>query len=55
METVESINADHMQMTKYDRDDDPGYLAVYGVIKKCLNEELNSQGTLTVTEARTST
>ena len=32
-ETVETIDANHMQMTKYGSKDDPGYRAVAGVLK----------------------
>ncbi|KAH7153371.1 hypothetical protein EDB81DRAFT_687534 [Dactylonectria macrodidyma] len=34
IETVESIDADHGQMTKFARKEDPGYRAIFGVVKQ---------------------
>ncbi|MCJ1271083.1 hypothetical protein MMC22_010982 [Lobaria immixta] len=37
-ETVETIDANHMQMTKYGSKDDPGYRAVSGVLKAFIKQ-----------------
>ncbi|KAL1637086.1 hypothetical protein SLS56_000742 [Neofusicoccum ribis] len=44
LETVETIDADHIRMTKYETREDAGYYAVSGVIRKFCREN-NSGGT----------
>jgi hypothetical protein len=43
LETVESIDANHMQMARYSSRDDQGYRAISGVLKACVRQELKSQ------------
>ncbi|KAF2195870.1 hypothetical protein K469DRAFT_20120 [Zopfia rhizophila CBS 207.26] len=43
LETVESIDANHMQMARYSSKDDEGYRAIYGVLKSFIQQELESQ------------
>ncbi|CAG5158963.1 uncharacterized protein ALTATR162_LOCUS5343 [Alternaria atra] len=43
LETVESIDANHMQMARYSSRDDQGYRAVSGVLKAFVRQELGSQ------------
>jgi hypothetical protein len=40
---VESIDANHMQMARYSSRDDQGYRAISGVLKACVQQELESQ------------
>jgi hypothetical protein len=42
LETVESIDANHMQMARYSSRDDQGYRAISGVLKACARQELES-------------
>ncbi|KAF4468122.1 kinesin light chain [Fusarium albosuccineum] len=42
IETIESINADHSQMTKFANRNDEGYRAILNVLKRCVDAELNS-------------
>ena len=42
IETVESIDANHMQMTKYGSKDDQGYRAIFGTFKSFMRQELES-------------
>ena len=42
-ETVETIDANHMQMTKFSSRDDSGYRAVSGVLKTFIERHLNAQ------------
>lgn len=42
-ETVETIDANHMQMTKYCSKDDSGYMMVLGVLKRFI-ARLNAPG-----------
>ena len=46
METVESIDANHMQMVRYSSRDDQGYRAVVGILKEYVRKELERQETL---------
>lgn len=43
METVESINANHMQMARYSSKEDEGYRAISGILKDFVRQELGSQ------------
>ncbi|KAJ4301286.1 hypothetical protein N0V90_003377 [Kalmusia sp. IMI 367209] len=43
LETVESIDANHMQMARYSSKDDQGYLDISGVLKAFIRQELESQ------------
>jgi hypothetical protein len=43
LETVESIDANHVQMTKYSSKDDAGYRAILGVLKGSMRRELNKK------------
>ena len=43
LETVESIDANHMQMARYSSRDDQGYRAISGVLKAFVRQELGSQ------------
>lgn len=43
LETVESIDANHMQMARYSSKDDQGYRAISGVLKGFVRQELGSQ------------
>jgi hypothetical protein len=43
LETVESIDANHMQMARCSSRDDQGYRAISGVLKACVRQELDSQ------------
>ena len=43
IETVETIGANHMRMTKYSSKDDEGYRAIAGVLKAYIGKELESQ------------
>ena len=45
LETVESIDANHMQMTRCSSRDDQGYRAISGVLKAYVRQELDSQRT----------
>ena len=45
VETVESIDANHMQMASYSSRDDQGYRAIVGVLKACMRKELKTQQT----------
>jgi len=42
IETVESIDANHMQMTKYGSKDDQGYRAIFGTIKSFMRQGMES-------------
>ena len=42
LETVESIDANHMQMARYYSKNDQGYRAISGVLKSFVRQELNS-------------
>lgn len=42
LETVESIDANHMQMTRYSSKDDQGYRAISSVLKRFVRQELES-------------
>lgn len=42
LETVESIDANHMQMARYSSRDDQGYRAISGVLKAYARQELES-------------
>ena len=42
-EMVETIDANHMQMTKYSSKDDSGYRAVLGVLKAFIGHTLKTQ------------
>ena len=42
-ETVETIDANHTQMTKYNSRDHPGYRAVSGVIRAYIGQLLKAQ------------
>jgi hypothetical protein len=42
LETVESIDANHMQMARYSSRDDQGYRAISGVLKVCVRQKLES-------------
>ncbi|KAF2679087.1 hypothetical protein K458DRAFT_375514 [Lentithecium fluviatile CBS 122367] len=44
LETVESIDANHMQMARYSSKDDQGYRAVCGVLRSFIQQELEDQG-----------
>lgn len=46
LETVESIDANHMQMARYSRRDDQGYRAISGVLKAFVRQELEGQQVL---------
>jgi hypothetical protein len=49
LETVESIDANHMQMARYTSKTDEGYRAVCGVLKAFVQQELeNHQTPLTI-------
>jgi hypothetical protein len=41
LETVESIDANHMQMARYCSKDDQGYRAISGVLKSFVRQELD--------------
>ncbi|KAF2468687.1 WD40 repeat-like protein [Lindgomyces ingoldianus] len=43
LETVESIDANHMQMARYNSKDDQGYRAVCGVLRSFILQELESK------------
>ncbi len=43
LETVESIDANHMQMARYSSRDDQGYRAISGVLKAFVRQGLESQ------------
>ncbi|KAG9514269.1 hypothetical protein KCU93_g9818, partial [Aureobasidium melanogenum] len=43
LETVESIDANHMQMARYSSRDDEGYRAISGVLKAFVRQELAGQ------------
>jgi hypothetical protein len=43
LETVESIDANHMQMARYSSRDDQGYRAISGVLKAFVRQELERQ------------
>jgi hypothetical protein len=43
LETVESIDANHMQMARYTSRDDQGYRAISGVLKAFVRQELERQ------------
>ena len=45
VETVESMDANHMQMARYSSRDDQGYRAIAGVLKAYLRKELERQHT----------
>ena len=49
LETVESIDANHMQMVRFSSENDPGYRAILGVlsgfVRKELSERISSRGT----------
>jgi hypothetical protein len=40
LETVESIDANHMQIARYSSRDDQGYRAISGVLKAFVRQEL---------------
>lgn len=42
-ETVETIDANHMQMTKYSGKDESGYRAISGVLKAFIGHTLKAQ------------
>jgi hypothetical protein len=42
LETVESIDANHMQMARYSSKDDQGYRAISSVLKSFIRQELES-------------
>ena len=46
LETVESIDANHMQMARCSSRDDQGYRAISGVLKAFVRQELERQQTL---------
>ena len=48
LETVETIDANHMQMAKYRSKDDSGYRAISGVLKGFVRKELK-QANITYT------
>jgi hypothetical protein len=54
LETVESIDANHMQIARYCSKDDPGYRAVSGVLKRFILKELSGRVMLTVNDANVS-
>ena len=43
LETVESIDANHMQMARYSSSDNQGYRAISGVLKAFVRQELGRQ------------
>ncbi|KAL9616022.1 MAG: hypothetical protein Q9160_009060 [Pyrenula sp. 1 TL-2023] len=43
LETVESINVNHMQMARYSSKEDEGYRAISGILKDFVRQELGSQ------------
>ena len=43
LETVESIDANHMQMARFSSKDNQGYRAISGVLKAFVRQELESQ------------
>jgi len=43
LETVESIDANHMQMARYSSREDQGYCAICGVLKRFIQRELQDQ------------
>ena len=45
VETVESIDANHMQMARYSSRDDQGYRAISGILKAFVRKGLESQQT----------
>ena len=45
IETVESVDANHMQMARYSSKDDQGYRAIAGILKAYVRNELESQQT----------
>jgi hypothetical protein len=49
LETVESIDANHMQMARYNSRDDQGYRAISGVLEAFVRQELGSQQVLPTT------
>jgi hypothetical protein len=42
-ETVESIDANHMQMARYNSKDDQGYRAISAILRSFVRQELESQ------------
>ena len=44
LETVESIDANHMQMARYCSKDEYGYRAISGVLKGFVRQELDGKG-----------
>lgn len=48
LETVESINAIHMQMAKYRSRDDEGYRAILSVLRGFISNELESKAKATI-------
>jgi hypothetical protein len=42
LETIESIDANHMQMARYSSKDDQGYRAISGVLKNFIRKELET-------------
>ena len=46
LETVESIDANHMQMARYCSKDEHGYRAISGVLKSFVRQELDGRGAL---------
>ena len=43
LETVESIDANHMQMARYSSKDDQGYRAIFSVLKSFIRQERESK------------
>jgi hypothetical protein len=43
LETVESIDANHMQMARYSSKDDQGYRAISGILNAFVQQELGGQ------------
>jgi hypothetical protein len=43
LETVESIDANHMQMVRYNSKDDQGYRAILGILNGFIRQGLESQ------------
>jgi hypothetical protein len=52
LETVESIDANHSQMTKFCNEDDSGYRAISAVIKSFIRKDLANQESLPNTAPR---
>jgi hypothetical protein len=46
LETIESIDADHMQMVRYSSRGDEGYRAIFSIFKGYISNELEIQTTL---------